>query len=108
MNLDPTIIAIPVYFLLIGIELIVHAVQSTKSYRLNDSITNINCGVTSQVTGVFLKVISVGFYTLIYEQLRVYTAPNNAAIWIIAFFAYDFLLLGSQNESSSESILGWT
>ncbi len=90
MNLDPTVIAIPVYFLLIGIELIVHAVQSTKSYRLNDSVTNINCGVTSQVSGAFLKVLSIGFYTLIYEQLRVYSVPNNAATWIIAFFAYDF------------------
>ena len=90
MSLDPTVIAIPVYFLLIGIELIVHAVQSTRSYRLNDSVTNINCGVTSQVTGAFLKVITIGFYTLIYEQLRFFTIPNSAATWVIAFFAYDF------------------
>ena len=90
MNLDPTVIAIPVYFLLIGIELIVHRIKAVKSYRLNDAVTNINCGVTSQVTGAFLKVLSIGVYTLIYEQLRIYTIPNNWWTWIIAFFAYDF------------------
>lgn len=90
MNLNPTVIAIPIYFLLIGIELIVHAVKATKSYRINDAVTNINCGITSQVSGAFLKVLSIGFYTLIYEQLRVYTVPNNVITWIIAFFAYDF------------------
>lgn len=90
MNLDPTVIAIPVYFLLIGIELIVHAVQKTKSYRLNDAVTNINCGVTSQVTGAFLKVLTIGLYTLIFEQYRIFTVENNIATWILAFFAYDF------------------
>lgn len=90
MNLNPTVIAIPVYFFLIGIELIVHAVQKTKSYRLNDAVTNINCGVTSQVSGAFLKVLTIGLYTLIFEQFRVMTIENNVITWIIAFFAYDF------------------
>lgn len=90
MILDPTVIAIPVYFLLIGIELIVHRIQAVKSYRLNDAITNINCGVTSQVTGAFLKVLSIGIYTLIFEKFRIIELPNTALVWIMAFIAYDF------------------
>tara|TARA_A100000171_G_scaffold52317_1_gene70090 strand:- start:13416 stop:14654 length:1239 start_codon:yes stop_codon:yes gene_type:complete len=90
MIIDPTVIAIPVYFLLIGIELIVHRVQAVKSYRLNDAITNINCGVTSQVTGAFLKVLSIGVYTLIFEKFRIIELPNTALVWIMAFIAYDF------------------
>ncbi|KYG81251.1 sterol desaturase [Roseivirga seohaensis] len=90
MIIDPTVIAIPVYFLLIGIELIVHRVQAVKSYRLNDAITNINCGVTSQVTGAFLKVLSIGVYTLIFEKFRIIELPNSALVWIMAFIAYDF------------------
>jgi len=90
MSLNPTVIAIPVYFLLIGIELIVHRVKATKSYRLNDAITNINCGVTSQVIGAFLKVFSIGFYTYIYEQFRFETIENSLLTWAIAFIAYDF------------------
>tara|TARA_R110001599_G_scaffold203055_1_gene400016 strand:+ start:47556 stop:48794 length:1239 start_codon:yes stop_codon:yes gene_type:complete len=90
MILDPTVIAIPVYFLLIGIELIVHRVQAVKSYRLNDAITNINCGVTSQVTGAFLKVLSIGVYTIIFEKFRVMDLSNTVIVWIVAFMAYDF------------------
>lgn len=90
MNLNPTVIAIPVYFLLIGIELIVHRIKATRSYRLNDAITNINCGVTSQVTGAFLKVFTIGFYTYLYEQFSVTRIENTAFTWIMAFIAYDF------------------
>lgn len=90
MPLDPTVIAIPVYFLLIGIELIVHRIQAVKSYRLNDAITNINCGVTSQVTGAFLKVLSIGVYTLLFDQFRLFELNNSALLWISAFIAYDF------------------
>lgn len=90
MNLNPTIIAIPIYFLLIGIELIVHRYKATKSYRLNDAITNINCGITSQVTGAFLKVFSIGLYTYLYEQYSISSIDNNIYTWIIAFIAYDF------------------
>lgn len=88
--MNPTVIAIPVYFLLIGIELIVHRIRATKSYRLNDAITNINCGVTSQVSGAFLKVFSIGFYTYLYEQFRFATIENSVLTWTIAFVAYDF------------------
>ncbi len=90
MSLNPTVIAIPVYFLLIGIELLVHSIKATKSYRLNDAITNINCGVTSQVMGAFLRVFSIGFYTYLYEQFRFATIENSALTWVIAFIAYDF------------------
>ncbi|MFT7057408.1 MAG: sterol desaturase/sphingolipid hydroxylase (fatty acid hydroxylase superfamily) [Roseivirga sp.] len=90
MLLDPTLIAIPVYFLLIGIELIVHRIQAVKSYRLNDAITNINCGVTSQVTGAFVKVVSIGVYTLIFDQFRIFELQSSAILWITAFIAYDF------------------
>lgn len=90
MSINPTIIAIPVYFLLIGIELIVHRIKATKSYRLNDALTNINCGITSQVSGAFLKVFSIGLYTYIYEQFRFETIENGVLTWIIAFIAYDF------------------
>jgi sterol desaturase/sphingolipid hydroxylase (fatty acid hydroxylase superfamily) len=90
MPLDPTVIAIPIYFLLIGIELIVHRIQAVKSYRLNDAITNINCGVTSQVTGAFMKVLSIGIYTFIFEKFKVFDLQSSALLWIGAFIAYDF------------------
>ena len=108
MSLNPTVIAIPVYFLLIGIELLVHRIKATKSYRLNDALTNINCGITSQVTGAFLKVLSIGFYTYIYEQFRFETIPNSAMTWIVAFIAYDFFYYWAHRMSHQVNLFwGW-
>lgn len=106
MSLDPTVLAIPVYFLLIGLELIAHRYQSIKSYRLNDAVTNINCGVTSQVTGAFLKVFTIGFYTFLYEQFRFSTIENSTLTWVIAFVSYDFFYYWA-HRMSHEVNLFW-
>lgn len=90
MNLSPVVIAIPMYFILMAIEMIVLRFQKHPGYRLNDAITNINCGVVSQVTGVFIKVLSIGIYTLIYQQLAFVHIPNNVWTFLLLFFLYDF------------------
>ena len=90
MNLSPVVIAIPMYFILMAIEMIALRFQKHPGYRLNDAITNINCGVISQVTGVFIKIFSIGIYTLIYEKLAVFHIPNNFWTFLLLFFLYDF------------------
>jgi sterol desaturase/sphingolipid hydroxylase (fatty acid hydroxylase superfamily) len=57
---------------------------------LNDAITNINCGVTSQVTGAFLKVLSIGVYTFAFQKFAFFNLESSVWIWIVAFIAYDF------------------
>jgi hypothetical protein len=79
MNLSPVVIAIPMYFILMGIELLVLRFQKSPTYRLNDAITNINLGVVSQVSGVFLKVLSIGIYTFFFEKFGLFQIPNN--VW---------------------------
>lgn len=90
MNLSPVIIAIPMYFILMAIEMISLRFQKHPSYRLDDAITNINCGVISQVTGIFIKILSIGVYILIYENLAFFTIPNNIWTFLLLFFLYDF------------------
>lgn len=90
MNLSPVVIAIPMYFILMAIEMIALRFQKHPGYRLNDAITNINCGVISQVTGVFIKILSIGIYTLIYENLAFFQVPNNVWTFLLLFFLYDF------------------
>jgi alkylglycerol monooxygenase len=91
MNVSPVVIAIPIYFLLMGIELIALRFQKNPSYRLNDALTNINCGIVSQVTGVFLKIFSIGVYTWVYEKYRLFTIDNSLINLIVLFVLYDFL-----------------
>ena len=46
--------AIPVFFLLIGVEFAVSLALGRRDYRLNDSISDLACGITDQVVGIFL------------------------------------------------------
>jgi sterol desaturase/sphingolipid hydroxylase (fatty acid hydroxylase superfamily) len=47
--------AVPVFFLLIGVELVVALCQREHSYRLHDSLSDLSCGITEQTVGIFLK-----------------------------------------------------
>ncbi|MGK7390218.1 MAG: sterol desaturase family protein [Candidatus Cyclobacteriaceae bacterium M2_1C_046] len=84
------VLSIPIYFLLIGIELLIQRFSRQQIYRLNDALTNISCGITQQLSGVFFKVLSVGAYFLLFEYLRIAELPRNWLYWIALFFAVDF------------------
>jgi alkylglycerol monooxygenase len=47
--------AVPVFFLLIGVELVVALWERKQYYRLHDSINDLSCGSTEQIVGLFLK-----------------------------------------------------
>jgi sterol desaturase/sphingolipid hydroxylase (fatty acid hydroxylase superfamily) len=47
--------AVPVFFLLIGVELVVALRERKRCYRLHDSISDLSCGITEQIVGLFLK-----------------------------------------------------
>ena len=89
MDFNPIILSIPVYFLLIGIELLIERLSQRKIYRLNDAITNISCGVTQQLTNIFFKVVGVAVYTLVYE-FRFFTIQETTLSFVILFIASDF------------------
>ncbi|MEL7001492.1 MAG: sterol desaturase family protein [Bacteroidota bacterium] len=90
MNINPVILSIPIYFALIGIELLVQLFSKKQLYRLNDALTNISCGITSQLSGIFFKVLSVGAYTLSYEHFAIFTIPSSTVTFITLFIASDF------------------
>jgi len=89
MNLSPVVLAIPIYFLLIGVELIVEQITKKRTYRLNEALTNINCGITSQITGVFLRVISIGVYEVVYHNWAFFHIPYLWWSVAICFVLYD-------------------
>ncbi len=47
--------AVPFFFLLMGVELVVALWQRQRYYRLHDSINDLSCGSTEQIIGIFLK-----------------------------------------------------
>lgn len=91
MSINPIVIAIPVYFLLIGVEFIVLGQKATKSYRLKDAITNINCGVVSQITGAFLMVALFNAYIYFEEHYGLFDIPFVWWAFPLAFVYFDFM-----------------
>ncbi len=82
--------SIPVFFLLIGIEILIDKSKKTGYYRLNDALSNINAGITEQVTGAFLKAFVVGIYAWIFANYKLTTIQPSIVNWIILFIGVDF------------------
>ena len=79
-------LAVPFFFVLIGIELVAGRVQHKSFYRLNDSINDLSCGIVDQIVGIFLKGLLFAGYLFLFENFRVFeiaSAPP-AAKWIAA------------------------
>ncbi|MFN8285408.1 MAG: sterol desaturase family protein [Chitinophagales bacterium] len=62
------IYSIPVFFLLIGIEVLIAKMKGLSYYRFNDAITNLSCGISSEVAKVFLRTFTFIGYTWLYEH----------------------------------------
>ena len=91
MDLSPVVLSIPIYFVLIGFELVYTLLKRPDYYRLSDSVTNISCGIGDQVVGVFAKVITLGFYQYLFEHYRILSFEPSLLSFIILFVAVDFI-----------------
>ncbi len=82
--------SIPVFFLLIGVEILIDKLKNTGYYRLNDALSNIQAGITEQVTGAFLKTFVVGAYAWLFDHWRLFEMPATPVMWVILFIGVDF------------------
>lgn len=89
MNLNPIVLSIPIFFILIGIEIIVERLTHRKLYRLPDSIANLSCGITSQLSGIFFRVLSIGVYELLFSRFALFQLERNVIYWVALFFLVD-------------------
>lgn len=104
---DYIALAIPVFFALIGLELLVARWRGERLYRLNDSLADLGTGVLQQVLGVFIKALLVGSYAWVWERYRVTELPAGAWwTWLLCFLGVDFLYYWF-HRISHESNLPW-
>ena len=90
MKVDYIALSIPIFFLLIGIELAYDFYKKLKYYRFNDSISNLSQGIGSQLTGLLMKTTLFFGYKYIFEHWRIFDIPNHIWVWLILFFGVDF------------------
>jgi sterol desaturase/sphingolipid hydroxylase (fatty acid hydroxylase superfamily) len=92
MDVGYIVLAIPVFFLLIGIELVAVRLQEKDYYRMGDSITDLSCGILDQVAEAFLKTALFAGYLFLYRTRRFASIPaDSAAAWISCFLLQDML-----------------
>jgi sterol desaturase/sphingolipid hydroxylase (fatty acid hydroxylase superfamily) len=100
-------LAIPVFFLLIGVELVMARVLERDSYRLNDSVGDLSCGVLQQLLGVFLKTALFASYLALYANYRLLEIETSAAwAWVLCYLGHDFLYYWF-HRFSHEVNAGW-
>lgn len=106
MDLNPVVIAIPMYFTLMGIELVAEALSGKRTYRLNDAVTNISTGTLQQMTGTFLRILKIGIYVVIYEKLAFSYRTHLVELCGRIYPLGPVLLLGSPLCARGQFILG--
>lgn len=83
-------LAIPLFFLAIGVELLVARRRAAKVYRFADSITDLGCGIGSQVVGLFYKGALLALYAVVSTLAPVELSSSSILVWIGTFVAVDF------------------
>ncbi len=102
-------LSIPAFFILIGVELLVDKLKEAKVYRFNDTVSNLNSGIVSQVVGVFTKIITIGVYTWIYNNYRIFKNISDVwYVWILLLIGVDFFYYWFHRLSHEVSVLWGT
>lgn len=66
--------------------------RGIATYDIPDAITSLNFGILSQVSGLFVRVLTFGIYVWVYENYRLGTLPiEELWVWVVALVAYDFI-----------------
>ena len=93
------VLAAPVFFLLIllewlwGLKLARQGQANAQTYRLDDAISSISLGMISQIAAIFTRLLRIGIYTLVFEQLTLFPDQDWWNSWygyLLALVFYDF------------------
>jgi alkylglycerol monooxygenase len=98
-------LAVPFFFVLIAIELVVARARKRAVYRVGDALGDVGCGMFQQVSLVFLAGASIALYTLVYDRFRLITWSSAAVPWAIALVGVDFLYYWWHRASHEVNLL---
>lgn len=77
-------LAIPIFFVAMGIELVVAKRRQQSLYRSGAAISDIGCGVAQQLVGLLVTALSLSIYSWVYEY-RLLTLPDKSWLsWLLA------------------------
>lgn len=90
--IDPIVLAIPAFFVLMAIEWAVARRRRQPVYRASDAIGNLHLGIGSQIVGVMSLGATLLLYTLVWEHAALFEVPLDSALaWAATLIGVDFL-----------------
>lgn len=107
MNINPIVLSIPIFFILIGIELLVERFTHRKLYRLPDAIANLSCGITQQLSNLFLRLFVIGIYQVLFENFAFFTLDNSMWWYWLSLYLLVDLAYYWAHRMSHEINLFW-
>lgn len=88
--MDYIAMAIPFFFLLMGVEWVAATLLERDVYRLNDAVSNLQTGILQQVLGVFSKVVVFGSYVALWHWGKLLELEAGSWwVWIACFLLVD-------------------
>ena len=83
-------LAIPLFFLGMGIELAVAKAKGRSVYRLGDAVADMGCGIAQQLTSLFIAgAVLTGTYAWLAKYALV-TLPTAWLPWVVAVLGVEF------------------
>ena len=98
--------AVPFFFLLIALELLVDRWRGVSTYRLADAINSLSAGVLSTTSGLLTRVVGLVAYTLAWQQLALFElSADSLWVWLVAFVFYDFCYYWNHRLGHERNVL---
>jgi sterol desaturase/sphingolipid hydroxylase (fatty acid hydroxylase superfamily) len=73
--------SIPLFFLLIAAELLWSQATGRRVMRMNDSLTDLSCGILSQLAGIFTKLLTIGIFIWVADRWAVQQWWSAVPAW---------------------------
>ena len=91
--MDVVAASIPLFFALIAVEFAVARVRGRRVYGLSDSISDLSLGILSQLTGLFIALLTYALFAWVASNLAIQRFlpvpawPSGAPLTSAAAFA---------------------
>lgn len=103
--MDLILYSVPIFFLLIIMEIVAEKRLGTKFYRVADSLTSLATGTINQLVNVSSRLIPFTVYALFYEHIAFFELGNGPLVWVAAFILFDFFYYWNHRLGHEMNIL---
>jgi alkylglycerol monooxygenase len=84
-------LSMPIFLFFVFVELWLAKRRRVSVYRFSDAITDLSCGVVSQISVFYCGKTLQDTYAHLYDNYRIVTLSNSWLVWVLGFFLLDFL-----------------